>query len=79
MYVHTLIYTKYIYDKTIKYIYKIYIYIYKTIKSNLSTCYTYDINPTIKTMKKKNFNLNRKEKLTKHWFRCDSLHSEIYL
>ena len=30
-------------------------------------------------MKKTNLNLNRKEKLTKHCFRCDSLHSGMYL
>ena len=28
-------------------------------------------------MKKTNLNLNRKEKLTKCWSRCDSLHSGI--
>ena len=49
----------------------------KTIKSNLLTCYVYDIYN--KTMKKTNHNVNRKEKLTKHWFQCDNLHLGMYL
>ena len=51
----------------------------KIIKSNLIAYDIYDINSTMKEMKKANPNLNRKQKLTKHWFRCDSRHSGMHL